>query len=85
MEKILLLCLLLLGCGKPIEYKVTVIETYLEESNANDGKVEHDWMTTVEIDNGSRAILRGKYGKPGDSFKMTYGTNMGWEHLEKEE
>ena len=72
----LLLILLIVGCsGKNSSiHQLTVLEVYEENVKANDGVVENDWRTLCEVDNGSRTVLRGKYGVPGDTLIMKYGS-----------
>ena len=54
---------------KPGPQSIVVIEVYQEEVNANDGVVEKDWMTLIQLDAGSRQVVSGKWGVAGDTIR----------------
>lgn len=66
------------GCSRP--HTLKVVEIYQEDIEANDGVIRKSWRTTVELENGTRDILWGKYAVTnGDTFRMNYNRGVGWE------
>lgn len=75
---LIIIGLLLAGCSRV--HDLRVIDIYQEEVDANDGCVQKEWRTTVELENGCRTIMHGKFAVTnGEQFKLVWNPANGWE------
>lgn len=69
---LVLLVIVTIGCDiNPVHvpHTLIVINVYQEDVDANDGVIERHWKTLVTLEDGSRDILDGIWGTPGDTLK----------------
>jgi len=73
---LLLFFILTFSCTRNMMHiqNVTIVDTYLEDVNANDGQIIRQWRTIIETRDRGRYILKGKYGKANDAIVMEYST-----------
>jgi hypothetical protein len=70
---VLVFACLLLACTTPSErnvpQKMVVTHIYQHDVKANDGKVKKQWRTVLQLEDGSRVNVWGKWGQPNDTLK----------------